>query len=248
MVLYWVPELVHTHETAAYYGTAGIVPVAKQDFLEAAWKPYPHPETGKYHQDGYMFDYPAYCSICWGWQRAGFGMSLLHRNYSLKNEEGINAYAQLDQLAESGSCRVGWIHFLPYLQGRRSPEFNPWATGVFFGLKKPHQTRAFIPCNLESFGFMIRHGLDTFYPQGHPVKRLVATGAGPEAHCGARQSAILLVIRQEYVPEADAPLGAAYVAGLALGYFKNFDSLQKEWVHVTTITEPNLEAQQIYNE
>jgi sugar (pentulose or hexulose) kinase len=54
-------------------------------------------------------------------------------------------------------------------------------------------------------------------------------------------------LKQEYVPDADGPVGCAYLAGLALGWFKDFDVLQNDWVKVSAVTEPNPETREHYD-
>lgn len=237
---------VRKHETAAYYGTAGLVPVMKDDLINAAWKPYPIEEKGITPQDGYIFDYPAYCLNVGDsarWFRDEFTPLELQAEL---DGSGPNAYTALDVLARDVPIASDGLCFLPYLQGQRSPIFNPWATGCFFGLKKAHTRGYLYRAILESFGYTIRHGFESFYPQGHPIKRLVATGGGARSSLWRQIVSDITGLRQEYVPDADGSLGDAYMAGLALGWFKDFDVLQKEWIDVTAVTEPNPDAQEIY--
>ena len=130
--------------------------------------------------------------------------------------------------------------------GQRSPEFNPQASGVFYGLRKGHTRGHLYRAILESFGFNIRHGLESFYPQGHPIKRLIATGGGARSPLWRQIVSDITGMSQEYVPEADAPIGCAFLAGLALGWFDDFQALQKDWVKVKAITLPDPKASEKY--
>ena len=237
---------VHTYESAAYYGTAGLVPVMKDDLLSAMFAPYPIEERGLTPQDGYIFDYPTY-SLTTGdivrWFRDEFAPLEMEKE---RQENCKNAYAYLDDLAESIPPGSDGLILLPYLLGQRSPEFNPQASGVFFGLRKGHTRGHLYRAILESFGFNIRHGLESFYPQGHPIKRLIATGGGARSPLWRQIVSDITGLRQEYVPDADAPLGCAYLAGLALGWFEDFQPLQNDWVKVKAITQPNPEAGEKY--
>ena len=142
-------------------------------------------------------------------------------------------------LAESVPPGSEGLVLLPYFLGQRSPEFNPRASGVFFGLRKGHSRNHLYRAILESFGFNIRHGLESVYPQGHPIKRLIATGGGARSPLWRQIVSDITGLSQEYVPEADAPVGCAYLAGLALGWFEDFKPLQDEWVRVDAITHPD---------
>jgi xylulokinase len=238
---------VHTYESAAYYGTAGLVPVMKDDLWNAAFKPYPIEERGLTPQDGYIFDYPTY-SLTTGdtvrWFRDEFApLEVLNQS----KDPAKSAYGQLDDLAAQVPPGSQGLILLPYLLGQRSPEFNPEASGVFFGLKKAHGRGHLFRAILESFGFNIRHGLECFYPQGHPIKRLIATGGGASSLLWRQIVSDITGLRQEYVPDADGPVGCAYMAGIALGWFTDFETLQKDWVKVTAVTEPHPETQAKYN-
>jgi xylulokinase len=230
---------VHTHESAAYYGTAGLVPVMKDDLLNAVFHPYPIAERGVTPQDGYVFDYPTY-SLTTGdivrWFRDEFAPLELEKQNQFCER---SAYAYLDDLAADVSPGSEGLVLLPYLLGQRSPVFNPQASGVLFGLKKGHTREHIYRAILESFGFNIRHGLESFYPQGHPIKRLIATGGGASSQLWRQIVTDITGLKQEYVPDADGPVGCAYLAGLALGWFKDFSDLQENWVKVVGENVPD---------
>lgn len=237
---------VQTNESAAYYGTAGLVPVMKDDLLNAAFKPYPVEERGLAPQDGYIFDYPSYCLTVGDavrWFRDEFAPLELSRQ---NQGNGASAYAQLDNLAAEVPPGSAGIILLPYLLGQRSPEFNPYASGVFFGIKKAHTRGNMFRAILESFGFSIRHGLEAFYPNGHPLTRLVATGGGARSDLWRQIVSDITGLPQEYVPDSDSPFGCAYMAGLAIGWFSDFTPLKNDWIKVSDITMPDLSAQSQY--
>jgi xylulokinase len=238
--------VVHTYESVAYYGTGGVLPVMKDNALNAARKPFPVAERGGKVQEGYLYDYPAYClsvgdAVHW------FRENFAPLEVQAEKEGGISAYAQLDRLAAQVSPGSDGLLLLPYMQGQRSPDFNPFATGVFFGLKNTHRREHFFRSVLESWGYTIRHGLESFYPSGHPIKRLVATGGGARSSLWRQIVSDITGIAQEYVIEADGPLGAAYLAGLAVGAFQDFSILRKDWIKVSGVTLPIPENQEIYN-
>jgi xylulokinase len=244
---------VQKHESAAYYGTAGLVPVMKDDLLNGAFKPYPIEERGLTPQDGYIFDYPSYCLTVGDavrWFRDEFApLELANQNKEHQGQlSGPSAYAQLDELAAQVPPGSSGIVLLPYLLGQRSPEFNPYASGVFFGIKKAHTRAHLFRAVLESFGFSIRHGLESFYPHGHPLTRLVATGGGARSSLWRQIVSDITGLPQEHVPDSDGPVGCAYMAGLALGWFDDFQVLKQSWVKVDGVTLPNPEAQMQYNE
>ena len=237
---------VRTSESVAYYGTAGLVPLMKQDLIKAVWHPFPQEERGKVPLDGYLFSRPAY-SLTVGDGVRWFRDQFAPFEMDAERGGGPNAYRQLDQLAASVPPGSDGLVLLPHFQGQSSPDFDPWATGVYFGLKNTHSRAALFRALLESFGYTIRHGLEANFPKGHPLQRLVATGGGARSPLWRQIVSDITGIYQEYIPDTDEALGSAYLAGMALGWFVDFDTLQKEWVRVEAVTEPDPEAQEIYN-
>lgn len=238
---------VHTTEAAVYYGTAGLLPVMKMDMYHAVRTPYPVAEKGLKPQDGYVFDYPAYCLTTGDsvrWFRDEFGQM----EYLAEQHGGPRAYECYDRLAAPISPGAEGLLFLPYLLGQRSPEFNPHANGAFFGLKRLHTRGHLFRAILESWGFTIRYGLETYYPQGHPLKRMIATGGGARSELWRQIVSDITGIPQEYIANAEGPIADAYLAGMALGWFKNFELYQKEWIKVTGVTTPDTDNYQIYSQ
>jgi xylulokinase len=92
---------VHTYESAAYYGTAGLVPVMKADLLTGMFEPYPIEERGLTPQDGYIFDYPTY-SLTTGDTVRWFRDEFAPLEMKVENQVGgKNAYAALDDLFDT---------------------------------------------------------------------------------------------------------------------------------------------------
>ena len=238
--------VVHPDEAIAYYGTAGVLPVAKDEAFNAVWKPFPIAERGGKVQEGYLYDYPVY-SLTVGDAVRWFREEFAPLEKQAEQERDVNSYALLDGLAEGIPPGSEGLLFLPYMQGQRSPQFNPWATGVFFGLKSSHTRAHLYRAILESWGYSIRHGLETSYPEGHPVRRLVATGGGARSALWRQIVSDISGISQDYVEDADGPLGAAYVAGMATGLFEDFEALKNRWVKVSAHTEPNWEYYKKYS-
>lgn len=226
-------------EAAAYYGTAGVVPVQLDDLLRAMRHPFPE-------EDGYLFYYAAY-SLAVGeavkWFRDVFGPP----EVQAARQGPPGAYARLDALAAETPPGADGLLLLPYFQGQRSPEFDPQASGVFFGMTPAHTRGHYFRAVLESWGYAIRDGLETSYPQGSPLRRMVATGGGARSPLWRQVVSDITGLPQSYVPEADGPLGAAYVAGLALGWFDDFGPLRETWVRSEARTEPDPAHRAVYD-
>lgn len=226
-------------EAVTYYGTAGVVPVLLDDMLRAMHEPFPQ-------EDGYLYYYAAY-SLAVGdavkWFRDVFGGP----EVEAAKAGGANAYKRLDMAAADLPAGSDGLLLLPYFQGQRSPEFDPQATGVYFGMTPSHTRAHYYRAVLESWGYSIRDGLETSYPGSSPIKRLIATGGGARSPLWRQIVSDITGLPQGYVPDADGPLGGAYTAGLALGWFKDFEPLRQEWVHSAALTEPDPRAGRVYD-
>jgi len=220
----------------------------KMDMEKALRFPFPIAERGNKPQEGYLFDYPAYCLTTGDslrWFRDEFG-ALEHK--AELEEGGLSAYARLDQLAEKAPPGAEGLIILPYLLGQRSPKFNPGYTGLIFGLRRMHTRGHVFRALLESWGYTIRYGLESCYPQGHPLRRLVATGGGARSKLWRQIVSDITGIHQEYAPNTEGCVADAYLAGMALGWFSDFSALQNEWICVTEENRPIPEHHRIYTE
>ena len=92
----------------------------------------------------------------------------------MKRETGISSLNQLNEIAEKVNPGSDGLVFLPYMAGERSPIWNPYAKGVFYGLDfsktKGHMVRA---C-MEGVAFSLRHNLETAGEAGAQARVLRA--------------------------------------------------------------------------
>ncbi|PWH19553.1 MAG: hypothetical protein DDG59_02670 [Anaerolineae bacterium] len=228
--------VTQTDEALIYYGSAGVMPVMKDSALNACFKPFPIAEKGGKVQEGYLYDYPAYClsigeSVRWFTDQFGE-----KERYQYQTEGEPSPFARLDNLAQNVPAGCEGLTFLPYLYGQRSPIDHPFASGVYFGIRAFHKKAHFYRALLEAWGYLIRYGLECAYPQGYSFCRLVATGGGAKSRLWRQIISDILGMGQDYVPNTEGTIGAAYVAGLALGIFKDFKNLLDNWVSVQETT------------
>jgi glycerol kinase len=125
----------------------------------------------------------------------------------------------------------GGIYFVPAFSGLFAPYWRSDARGVLVGLtryvNKGHIARAV----LEATAYQTREVLDAMEKDsGVGLKALKVDGGMVMNELLMQFQADILnvpVIRPK-VPETTA-LGAAYAAGLAVGFWKNFDELRLNW-------------------
>jgi glycerol kinase len=125
----------------------------------------------------------------------------------------------------------GGIYFVPAFSGLYAPHWRSDARGVIAGLtrfiNKGHIARA----ALEATAYQVREVLDAMEKDsGVQLKALKVDGGMVRNELLMQFQADLLdvpVIRPK-VAETTA-LGAAYAAGLAIGFWEDFDALRKNW-------------------
>ena len=231
--------VLHQGDIMIYYGTAGLTTYCLSDLQTVAESPYQGPT-------GFPFQYPAYMLTSGElvrWFRDQFG----HPEVAKAACTGVTAYSLLDCLAEQVPAGAQGLVCLPYFLGQRSPEFNPYARGAFFGWSMAHTRAHMYRAILESYGYGILHGLEATLPGWkRSIRRVVATGGGAVSPLWRQIVSDIVGIAQEYIAAADSPLGDAYLSGYALGLLKDFDTIREHWLEVTKVTIPDMTKHEQY--
>ena len=166
----------------------------------------------------------------------------------MKEETGVSSLNQLNEIAEKVSPGCDGLVFLPYMAGERSPIWNPYAKGVFYGLDfsktKGHMVRA---C-MEGVALSLRHNLEVAREAGAEAKVLRAMG-------GSANSLLWTQIKADItgkpivVPASDTAttLGAAMLAGVGTGFYKDYEEAVKLTVSETRRHEPNEANRAVYD-
>ena len=166
----------------------------------------------------------------------------------MKEETGASSLDQLNEIAEKVAPGCDGMVFLPYMSGERSPIWNPYAKGVFYGLDfaktKGHMVRA---C-MEGVALSLRHNLEVAEEAGAEAEVLRAMG-------GSANSLLWTQIKSDItgkpivVPASDTAttLGAAILAGVGVGFYKDYDEAVSLTVKETRRHEPSPENKAVYD-
>ncbi len=155
-------------------------------------------------------------------------------------ETGGSSLNQLNEIAQGMPAGRVWVVFLPYMSGERSPIWNPYAKGVFYGLdfakSKGHMVRA---C-MEGVAFSLRHNLEVAEAAGAEVKVLRAMGGSANSLLWTQIKADVTG-KKVVVPASDTAttLGAAILAGVGVGVYKDYEEAVSLTVRETRSHEPN---------
>ena len=168
------------------------------------------------------------------------------RAASAKN--GTHPFIEMDKLADVIPAGSEGLVFLPYMAGERSPIWNKDAKGVLFGLDYSKTSGHIIRAGLEGVAFSLRHNLDVAKKAGATTERLRAMG-------GAANSLLWTQIKSDVtgkpidVPASDTATtwGAAMLAGVAVGLFKDFEEAVGKSVKMRRTHLPSDDNFEAYN-
>jgi xylulokinase len=164
------------------------------------------------------------------------------------NKEGVSVYGIVDNEASSIKPGSDGLIFLPYMSGERSPIWNPKARGVFFGLSydktRAHAARAV----MEGCAYSLRHNIEVAQQAGAHVDELISVGGAAKSSLWAQIKADVTKKRIQ-VPYADdaTALGAAILAGVGIGAYKDFREAVSKTVRIRASYEPNADNFYIYD-
>ena len=182
--------------------------------------------------------------ICLRWFRDNF----CQFEITCADMTGEDSYDLLTEQAIQTSPGAEGLSFLPHLNGSLAPDVNPHATGVFIGITMIHKKGHFIRAIMESLGYLVRRNMDVLAAMGIQVEEIRAFGGGSKSPVWNQIKADILqkTICVTNSKEA-ACLGAAILAGKAVGIFDSVENACRSMIEVIARYEPNLANKEIYD-
>jgi glycerol kinase len=134
------------------------------------------------------------------------------------------------------------VYIVPAFVGLGAPYWDMYARGTMVGLTRGSNKNHIIRAALESIAYQTRDVLEAMEDDsGIDLRELNVDGGAVENNFLMQFQADILgsPVHRPEVIETTA-LGAAYLAGLAVGYWPNKDEINKKWI-VDKIFEPKME-------
>ncbi len=157
----------------------------------------------------------------------------------------IRTSSQVEQLASSVSDNGG-VYVVPAFAGLGAPHWDPYARGIVAGLTRGATGGHLARAALESIAYQVADVLDAMRADaGMKITTLRVDGGAAVNNLLMQFQADMLgvpVVRPK-IFETTA-LGAAYLAGLATGFWKNRDQVAAQW-QVDRIFEPSMPRAQV---
>ena len=161
---------------------------------------------------------------------------------------GQDAYDLLAARAADVPAGAEGLLMLPHLSGSTSPNFNPAARGVFFGISLKHGKGHFVRAIMEAVAFMLRENLDVLRELGIELSEVRALGGGAKSPLWLQIMADVnqLPVRTMQCEEA-AALGVSILAATAVGLYSDIAAACAGMVGIRATIEPRPEAQAVYD-
>lgn len=142
----------------------------------------------------------------------------------------IDNAAETQALAESIEDTAG-VYVVPAFVGLGAPYWNSDARGVISGLTRGAGRKHIVRAALESIAYQSRDVLDTMNRDASENLKMLRVDGGATANDFLMQfqaNLMQLPVERPAVTETTA-LGAAYLAGLAVGYWSDFEDIRHNW-------------------
>lgn len=186
----------------------------------------------------------------------GVGSSLrwLRDNFAqmeqdIADKTGKDVYDLITAQAEEAPPGSKGLLFLPYISGERTPIWDPYARGVFFGVTLGHTRNEFFRSVLEGAAFAIRHVIEILeLESGVEIKELRIGGAAASSHVWNQIISDILGKRVVSLTQSHTEvLGAAVLAGISIGSYSDYAEAIEKTVVTGHVFDPDAGAHRAYN-
>ena len=157
----------------------------------------------------------------------------------------IHSAEEVNTLAQSVEDNGG-VYFVPALTGLGAPHWDQYARGTIVGVTRGTTNGHIARATLEGIAFQV-----------YDIVKAMEADSGTESlelrvDGGASASDLLMQIQSDLFgfkitrPKTleTTALGAAYLAGLAVGYWENIDEIQSQWI-IDKDFHPQLEKEKV---
>jgi glycerol kinase len=141
----------------------------------------------------------------------------------------ISAAPDIEPLAAS-VADTGGVYLVPAFTGLGAPHWDPNARGTIVGITRGAGLPELARATLEAIAFQVADVLDAMAADGSRLRALRVDGGAAANDLLLQLQADLLgaPVERPVVAETTA-LGAAYLAGLAVGYWQGLDGIAANW-------------------
>lgn len=180
---------------------------------------HPHPET---------LTYSHVVSDMWYTVTATNSAAVCQRWYRDKFCAPGTDYAELNGIAEQAPPGSNGIFFHPYLQGERSPYWDPNLRGSFTGISMANSKGDFSRALLEGVAYSLKDCYRTIEKMNLPVHEFILIGGGAKSPLWSSIVCDVFNAHLKCPASCDASFGSALLAGVGAGLFENVTTALKQ--------------------
>ncbi len=159
---------------------------------------------------------------------------------------GEKIYDLMDKQAATSPVGANGVRFHPYLQGERSPYWDPQLRGSFTGLSISNTRGDFMRSLLEGVAFSLLDCYRIIAEMKLPIKQIFLIGGGARSRLWSTIVCDIFNLPVQIPTPGDASFGAALLAGVGTGVFKNCREAVTQCLSITRKIQPNPERAELY--
>jgi xylulokinase len=161
---------------------------------------------------------------------------------------GMDAYDIIGKEAAQVPPGSDGLIMLPHLAGSLAPDVKSSAKGVFYGFTLLHKKGHFARAIMESLAYIVRRNLEVLEGMGIQVSEIRSLGGGSKSPVWNQIKADVLGCKLMTMTTKEAAcLGAAILAGKAVGLFPSVYEAIEGMSHVKEEFFPNSEIKPVYD-
>ncbi|MDD5017561.1 MAG: FGGY-family carbohydrate kinase [Eubacteriales bacterium] len=155
-------------------------------------------------------------------------------------KDGMSVYDLINEQIASVAPGSDGLLFLPYLLGERCPWWNPDAKGVFLGIEREHKHANLLRAVMEGTVYNLNLIIKSFKEIGADFNELTVIGGSAMSRVWRQIMADIFemdIVKLNIVEESSS-LGAAVMAGIGAGIFKDYSTIDL-FIEKESVERPN---------
>jgi xylulokinase len=161
----------------------------------------------------------------------------------------VDPYTILDAKAATISAGSNGLIFLPFTMGSITPEWNPYARGVFIGLSLNHTREHLARAILEGSAYYLRDVIERVEELGMRIREIRAAGGGAKSKLW-RQIKADVTGKPVVLPEVEdvSAFAGIILAGVGAKLYKDIEGTARNLVKVRELSKPRKKTHEIYDQ
>jgi len=157
-------------------------------------------------------------------------------------------YPEMTDLAKKAPAGSDGLFFLPYLTGERTPHFDPYARGVFFGVNLKNSLGHVVRSVLEGVSFGLKDSVEIMKESQVKIDKFYLSGGGAKSEFWSQMLADIIGAKVYRLKVDEGPaFGSALLAMVGTGRFKTVKEAGKKTLRLKDSFSPNAKTSGDYS-